>query len=246
MTHIFYSRSVVKGTVHKDLFELHRAYGPVVRVAPNTVDILHPEGQRDLKGHRKGGLNENKKDPINYAPNVKDLFGAPREEHSMQRRVLSHAFSAQAMVEQQPIIRGYVDKLFAGLHRTSQNGTQLVEMTSWLNWLTFDIVGDLAFGEPFGCLENSRYHPWIFLTFDAIKFVRIRTEIQRLGPLVSLLQGFLIKTLTRNHDANFELAALLVRKRLDSGSNRPDFIEKMIEGGKEKDHVRPRTNILPL
>lgn len=149
------------------------------------------------------------------------------------------------MMEQQPIISRYIDKLFAGLRRASKNGTHLVEMTSWLNWLTFDIVGDLAFGEPFGCLENSSYHPWVSLTFDAIKFVRIRTEIQRLGTLVSLLQDFLIKSLTKSHNVNYELAALRVRKRLDSGTSRPDFIERMIEGGKTKDHVRSRTNVLP-
>ncbi|KAM3067383.1 hypothetical protein ACMFMG_005260 [Clarireedia jacksonii] len=235
-TQLFYSRSVVKGLVHKDLLELHLVYGPVVRVAPDTVNVLHPEGQRDLKGHRKGGLDENEKDPVNYAPNANSLLGAPREEHSMQRRILSHAFSAQTMMEQQPIIRGYIDKLFEGLRRTSQNGTQLVEMTSWLNWLTFDIIGDLAFGESFGCLENSRYHSWVSLTFDVLKFIRLRTEIQRFGPLASLMQGFLIGTLTKNYKENLELATVRVRKSIDSGTNRPDFINKMIQGGKKKDY----------
>lgn len=236
-THVFYSRSVAKGLVHKDLLKLHRLYGPVIRVAPNTVDIQHPEGQRDLKGHRKCGLDENGKDPVNYAMNVHSLLGAPREEHSVQRRILSHGFSAHAMMEQQPIIRGYIDKLFEGLRKASQNGMQLVEMTSWLNWLTFDIVGDLAFGEPFGCLENSSYHSWVSITFDVLKFTRLRTEIQRLGPLIALMQGFLIGTLAENYKENLELSTLRVRKRLDLGTNRPDFIKKMVEGGRNKDHV---------
>ena len=30
---------------------------------------------------------------------------------------------------------------------------------------TFDIIGDLAFGEPFGCLETSQNHGWIKLIF---------------------------------------------------------------------------------
>ncbi|KAH8744216.1 trichothecene C-15 hydroxylase [Diaporthe sp. PMI_573] len=232
----FYSRSVFKGMVHKDLLELHRIYGPVVRVAPNSVNVQHPEGQRDLKGHRKGGLDENAKDPINAAPNIDSVLGAPREEHSVQRRILSHAFSAQAMVEQQPIIRGYIDKLFDGLRRTSQNGTHLVEMTSWLNWLTFDIVGDLAFGESFGCLDNSSYHSWVSLTFDVLKFVRLRTEIHRFGPLVALFEGFIIGTASKNYKENNTLSRLRVRKRLESGSTRPDFVQKMVEGGKNRDH----------
>ncbi|KAK1995931.1 cytochrome P450 monooxygenase [Colletotrichum falcatum] len=235
-THLFYSRSIVQGLVHKDLLELHLVYGPVVRVGPNTVNVLHPEGQRDLKGHRKGGLDENGKDPVNYAPNVDSLLGAPREEHSVQRRILSHAFSAQTMMEQQDIIRGYIEKLFVGLRRASQNGTQLVEMTSWLNWLTFDIVGDLAFGEPFGCLENSSYHSWVSLTFEVLKFVRLRSEIQKFGPLVTLMQNFLLGNLVQNFEENRKLATLRVRKRIEVGTDRPDFIQKMIEGGNKREH----------
>ncbi|KAI6626322.1 hypothetical protein MCOR08_007233 [Pyricularia oryzae] len=43
-------------------------------------------------------------------------------------------------------MRGYVDKLFAGLRNASrnENGLHPVERTSWLIWLTFDVVGDLA------------------------------------------------------------------------------------------------------
>lgn len=37
--------------------------------------------------------------------------------------------------------------------------------------LTFDIIGDLEFGEPFGCLETLDYHPWVKLIFDSIRFV---------------------------------------------------------------------------
>lgn len=75
------------------------------------------------------------------------------------------------MVEQEPIMRGYVDKLFAGLRNAyrNENGLHPVERTSWLIWLTFDVVGDLALGEPFGCLENSTYQAGVSLTFDVMK-----------------------------------------------------------------------------
>lgn len=189
-------------------------------------------------------MGENGKDPVNYAPNVNSLLGAPREEHSIQRRILSHAFSAQAMVEQQPIICEYIDKLFVGLQRNSQNGTQLVEMTSWLNWFTFDVIGDLAFGESFGCLDNLRYHSWVSLTFGVLKFVRLRTEIQRFGPLAALVQDLLIRTLTKSYKDNLDLATARVRKSIDAGTNRPDFINKMMEGGKKKDYVSSRTTFL--
>ncbi|KAK7921540.1 cytochrome P450 [Apiospora marii] len=35
------------------------------------------------------------------------------------------------------------------------------DMTDWYHWTTFDALGDLAFGEPFDCLEKARYNPWV-------------------------------------------------------------------------------------
>lgn len=60
---------------------------------------------------------------------------------------------------------------FAGLKKASSNekGLHPVEMTSWFHWLTFDVVGDLAFGESCGCPENSTYYAWVSLTFDVMK-----------------------------------------------------------------------------
>jgi hypothetical protein len=37
------------------------------------------------------------------------------------------------------------------------------------NFTTFDIIGDLAFGEPFGCLKNEKFHDWVALIFETIK-----------------------------------------------------------------------------
>ncbi|KAI7785175.1 cytochrome P450 [Diaporthe eres] len=80
---------------------------------------------------------------------------------SVQRfcRVLAHGFSAQSMLAQQPVIKQYVDQLFRRLHEASEGGTKPVDIERWFNFTTFDVIGDLAFGEPFGCLEDGTYHP---------------------------------------------------------------------------------------
>lgn len=61
-----------------------------------------------------------------------------------------------------------------------------VEMTSWFNYITFDIIGDLAFGESFNCLQNSQYHPWIAAVFGSVKAIAWLFAI-RLYPLVDFL-----------------------------------------------------------
>ncbi|TLD08149.1 hypothetical protein PspLS_11983, partial [Pyricularia sp. CBS 133598] len=243
VTRLFYSRSAFSGLVHKELAELHKVYGPVVRVAPNCIHVQHPEGQRDLKGHRKPGMEENEKDRHMYVIFEKSILGAPRQEHSNQRRILSHGFSAQTMVEQQPIISKYIDKLFEGLRKSSQDGTQLVELTSWFNWTTFDIIGDLAFGEPFGCLEDANYHPWVALLFDSVKFNVFGTELRNYGFLSNVAEAFVPKALVRKYAEHGEMSERQVRKRLESGADRPDFIGKMLEGGTKKEKPLPFENL---
>lgn len=73
------------------------------------------------------------------------------------------------MREQQPIIQGYVNLLIQRLRERCDGGKQPLDAVAWYNYTTFDIIGDLAFGEPFGSLEAGEYHPWIAMIFKSIK-----------------------------------------------------------------------------
>jgi cytochrome P450 len=76
------------------------------------------------------------------------------EEHARQRRALSHAFSQKALLEQESIIKGYVDMFIERLTPFAATDREL-NMCDWFNFTTFDIIGDMAFGEPFGCLRDG-------------------------------------------------------------------------------------------
>lgn len=64
------------------------------------------------------------------------------------------------MQAQEPIFREYVDLLTKRLAERADTGKP-VDMKAWLNFTTFDVIGNLAFGSDFGCLANSHYHPWV-------------------------------------------------------------------------------------
>jgi hypothetical protein len=71
------------------------------------------------------------------------------------RRNFSSAFSDKALREQEPIMKKYFDLLIQRLH---ENCAKPVDIVQWYNSTTFDIVGDLLFGESYECLEKSRLH----------------------------------------------------------------------------------------
>lgn len=119
-----------------DVHQLHLKYGPVIRLMPNELSFSTPGGWRDIYGHRQGHQQFHK-DPI-HVGSVQDLPGsttltmANDEEHSRQRRTLSHAFSQKALLEQETIIRGYVDLMVTKLSAFADN-QKPVNMCDWFS-----------------------------------------------------------------------------------------------------------------
>jgi cytochrome P450 len=226
VSEIFFSRLLMSGTGHKKLAELHKKYGEVVRVSPKQVSFNNPQAWKDIYGHRKAGQLENQKDPTFYklaAPSV--IVAEDSDDHGRQRRIMSHAFSAQALMEQQPIVHKYVDLLIKRLKELTTEGGAKVNMVKWYDFTTFDLVGDLSFGEPFGCLEESKYDPWVSMIFAGVKEAVFLIQIRRFIPSIDyLLQNYgkvLLAKLLEHH----ELTNAKVAKRMARKTDRPDFMQ---------------------
>lgn len=132
------------------------------------------------------------------------------------------------MLAQQPIIKQYVDQLIEKLREASEGGTRPVNIERWFNFTTFDVIGDLAFGEPFGCLQDGTYHPWVDIIFKSIKNLAFVNASRRLPWIGPLLMKTVPRSLSTKFAENRELSRQKLRKRLDLGTSRPDFIESMI------------------
>jgi cytochrome P450 len=229
ISYIPYGRLYLSGEAHKGILKLHQTYGPIVRVAPHILSVNHPNGMKELRGHRKTGTGENGKDPVQFQANSTNIIGANREDHQRFRRALAHGFSSQAMLDQQPIIRKYVDTLFEKLHLECDGGSKALDIVKWFNWTTFDVIGDLSFGEPFGCLEESEYHPWVSLVFIGIKSLAFGVVTRRLPLLAPLLKRLTPKSVVNKYREHNQLSQAKTRKRLEFGTERPDLMDSMLK-----------------
>ncbi|KAF6831216.1 cytochrome p450 monooxygenase [Colletotrichum plurivorum] len=172
--------------------KLHDRYGPVVRISPKHLSVTYADGWKDIYGFQPGGAKgvaEMPKSKI-FTETVKDLpksiLSAEREEHQRLRRALANGFSDSSMREQEGMISKYIDKLSEKLRERSKEGP--VNIESWYNWTTFDIAGDLIFGQSFGCLDRADYHPWVAFVFGVIRFGAIMTALKYVG-LGFIVQG---------------------------------------------------------
>lgn len=195
-------------------------------------------------GHRKGSSDENAKDVTFSAGWENTILGANHEDHRRYRRILSNGFSAKAMQDQQPMMMKYVDLLLQRLHEQCEDGTKALDLVSWYNFTTFDIIGDLAFGESFGCLDNSNYHPWVSLIFQSVKAGSFMTSMRRLGRGFEVALNRLIpRQLLQKREQHMQLVREKVAQRLAADNDRPDFMDTMIR--KEGALVRLNSCTLP-
>lgn len=61
------------------------------------------------------------------------------------------------------------------------------------DFTTFDIIGDMAFGEPFGCLREGKFHSWVSLITQTIKAGAFEQATRRMFKTGSTMQQFLCK-----------------------------------------------------
>jgi cytochrome P450 len=110
----------------------------------------------------------------------------------------------------------YIDLL---VERLKERNSQTVDMVSWYNFTTWDIISDLAFGEPFGCLNESRFHPWISTIFHGLQTFAIIQAVHQFDWIFPLLKKLIPASLKEMHYEHFRFADEKVERRLAKGSN---------------------------
>ncbi|KAI5194235.1 benzoate 4-monooxygenase cytochrome P450 [Aureobasidium subglaciale] len=234
------------GRMHIAAKDLHDKYGDVVRISPTQLSYNTAEAWKEIYGHRLG-KNQLEKDPSFYFKQKEgpSIFISNDADHSRMRRLVSHAFSTQALLEQEPLIMGYIDllvnKLWAEIRSPSHG---MVDIVKWFNCTTFDIIGDLAFGEPFNALQNGEYHPWIHNIFKAVKATQV-VRIANAFPLVKFLLHLKAKAGPDSGAARAEHArysAELAGRRMATETNRKDFMSYILRYNDDKGMSVPEIN----
>ncbi|KAJ5204915.1 cytochrome P450 monooxygenase [Penicillium cinerascens] len=229
-----YCYRAANGTLPFDMLELHKTYGDIVRIAPDELAFSHPDAWKDIMGH-KNGVPEMGKAAWFHRPVEQSLHivNEDNEEHRQLRRQMAHGFSEKGMRDQEPMIRKYVDILLEKLHEGAKLGKSLV-LSDWYNFTTFDIIGDLAFGEPFGCLEGSNYDGWIQSIFDSGRLGTILQALSFYPSLKRLLLSLVPQSLKDAQKKHKDLTKAKMLRRMAITKERHDLIEGLL---KRKDEL---------
>lgn len=231
-----YTLSILNGRLHTDTAALHRRYGPVVRVAPNELAFADPSSWRDVMG---GGSRELAKwgeaylIPEFMPPHLQNTVD--KEHHKMLRRAVAPGFSDQSLRAQEGLVAGYIGNLVERLRETCAAGgsgpganSAVVDLERWYRFTVFDIIGDLALGESFGCLNGADFHPWIKGMNDAGKVMWLLTAAS-MYPIAKKVSNWLFATVaTRGFELHNDMVKPMMERRVAKGVNRPDMINPII------------------
>jgi cytochrome P450 len=174
--------------------EMHKKYGEIVRLGPDRLSYITPQAWKDIAGPGIGKRLENTKDMSTFGPDMYGMRSMGSQPdmmvHRSQRRVFAPAFSDKALKLQEPLILGYLNALVRIVRNNATSGAAF-DLAKSLNCMTFDVMADLAFGEPLGLLDQSELTPWVQAIFGNVQ----KMSISRLAREYKTV-GFLIRALT--------------------------------------------------
>lgn len=192
-----------------------------------------------------------------------------RAEHSRKRKIVSHTFSAKSVSQFEPYIHGNLelfvrqwdDLIAKGMpssrssSSTSSNNDKSekvahIDCLKWFNYLAFDVIGDLAFGAPFGMLRSGADIAEVRSSPDAEPMYAPAIEILNRRGEVSATLGCLPQLkpyarwlpdpfFSRGLNAVQNLAGIAIARvkgRLDNPPPvaRKDLLARLMEGRDEK------------
>ncbi|KAI9623504.1 hypothetical protein KEM48_009399 [Puccinia striiformis f. sp. tritici PST-130] len=164
------------GKRYQIIHELHQKHGRFVRIAPNELSIADPDAIAVVLGHGTGttkskfydafvaihrGLFVTIKHERQSGPHQKakdNLEHIQSKEYSGIRAIYrrhSGLFSEkmdQVAAEPNSV---HDHKPQSDSKEDDDEGWRILDILPWFNYLAFDIIGDLAFGERFGMIERG-------------------------------------------------------------------------------------------
>lgn len=215
--------AIRNGKLPQYVSRLHEEYGDVVRISPDELSFLDMHAWRDIYGH---GSKEGKGSapPKFWNRYNKSVNGTPSlasmespTEHARIRKIFTPAFSDRALVQQATLFLKYTDKLVDILRSGGEDGA-IFDLVRLYNFTTFDVMGDLTFGEPLHMLDNGEYDPWVPVIFKNVKEGVKLSLIYNYYPLVAkFFRTFLHKKLAKMAHEHFSYSTERVTKRLEKG-----------------------------
>ncbi|KAK5952528.1 hypothetical protein OHC33_006573 [Knufia fluminis] len=220
----------MSGHPHRAIEDCHRKYGDVFRVGPNELSFATVQAFKDIYTARNPVIPKSEfYDMLGSGFSEADIACERDHKTAVQKRALfSTALSVKALTEQEVVIQRSIDAFIEKLGKLGCTERGL-DLTKWYMMLSFDIAGEMAFGESFGCIASETSNAWLDTIFSHLHTVTFMDNIRRF-PLVLRLARLIPTrwtTTLRNKVTGF--AREKTTRRLEKSGDRRDFLSNVVD-----------------
>jgi cytochrome P450 len=224
---------------------LHAKYGVVVRTHPDELSFIGSLAWKDIYITPRPQFPKPIVGTVQTPSGVPSIVLQPDPEiHHRHRKIIGHAFSPRALQEQEYILQKWTDLLITRLHDQRSE----VNICDWYSFVTFDIIGDLCFGESFRCLETGESHAWLVANFNGVKFAQLLTLFDHFPPLGAFVKWAIKFALAGKTQKMYDFTRERIDRRIASKSERSDFMKHILEnnypGGMTREDIVSTTTLL--
>ncbi|KAN0119335.1 cytochrome P450 [Hyaloscypha variabilis] len=212
-TRLWYFFEVYKGSFETTNLNLHKKYGPIVRIAPNEYSVDDVEAAKSIyrvgNGFVKAQWYWAWMPPI---PERANLFAdMDPQHHASQRRKFASAYTMTSLVEYESSVNECTSILAQRFSELAASG-QTINFGHWLQYYAFDTISLITFGNRFGFLDKGQDENRLF---DAIDHHNTYSTLVGIFPFLHrFLFPILLKTGGYGTLLNFSMKQIERRRKL--------------------------------
>ncbi|KAL4921495.1 hypothetical protein BDW62DRAFT_208463 [Aspergillus aurantiobrunneus] len=137
---------------------LHRQYGDVVRLGPNTLSFASPSAIKVIYGLNKGFTKSDfypVQMTVSKGEPLPSLFSTLDETfHATLRRSVNHAFSMTSLVQYEPMVNETIE-LFLNQTASLFANANTCDFARWLQFFAFDVIGSITYSKRHGFIDKN-------------------------------------------------------------------------------------------
>ncbi|KAG7286032.1 hypothetical protein NEMBOFW57_008331 [Staphylotrichum longicolle] len=138
---------------------LHKKYGPVVRLGPNTLSFSDPDSLKTIYGLNKGFIKSDfyvVQQSVVKGHSLPSLFSTTDNDFHMQfRRCVNSAFAMSALVQYEPFVDNTTKLFLKQTERLFIDKPGTCDFTQWLQFYAFDVIGEITYSKRHGFIEKN-------------------------------------------------------------------------------------------
>jgi cytochrome P450 len=135
--------------------DLHKKYGPIVRISPTEVAVADPAAFKQIHAVSSKFAKDIWYEKLTNFPRLSVFTMRNPREHGQRRKLFARGFSKTYLREHwEPTVR---EKTLLAVEKIKGDAqTGVADVLKWWTFMATDIVGILGFGESFGMLELGK------------------------------------------------------------------------------------------